>query len=151
MRPVDADALKEEVNKKKVVGRFNVLSLIDAAQTIPLPDFKEGYCQAILDGKTNYSRPRGKWTDLSTDGRHTGWIACSVCGQEPPSESNLRTDFCPNCGADLREDDNEYTDPVIKAIQENNAKYNERPSIDFSRMSCDLGENNEVKKNETDN
>ena len=31
------------------------------------------------------------------------------------------------------------TDPIIKAIQENNAKYDERPNIDFSRMSCDLG------------
>lgn len=29
----------------------------------------------------------------------------------------------------------ECTDPIIKAIQENNAKYNERPNIDFSRMS----------------
>ena len=47
-------------------------------------------------------RPQGKWTDLSTDGRHVGWIACSVCGQEPPNDSNLRTDFCPNCGADMR-------------------------------------------------
>ena len=47
---------------------------------------------------------KGEWSDLSTDGRHIGWIACSVCGQEPPSESNLRTNFCPNCGADMRGD-----------------------------------------------
>ena len=47
-------------------------------------------------------RPQGEWTDISTDGRHTGWIACSVCGQEPPNESNLRTNFCPNCGAKMQ-------------------------------------------------
>ena len=31
------------------------------APTVPLPDFKEGYKQAIIDGKTNYSRPEGEW------------------------------------------------------------------------------------------
>ena len=35
------------------------------APTIPLPDFKEGYKQAILDGKTNFSRPQGKWIPVS--------------------------------------------------------------------------------------
>ena len=49
-------------------------------------------------------RPKGEWTDLLTDGRHIGWIACSVCGQEPPNESNLRTKFCPNCGAKMKGD-----------------------------------------------
>lgn len=49
-------------------------------------------------------RLQGEWTDLSTDGRHTGWIACSVCGQEPPNESNLRTNFCSYCGAKMRKE-----------------------------------------------
>lgn len=34
MRLIDADALKEEVNKKNVVGRFNTLLLIDNAPTV---------------------------------------------------------------------------------------------------------------------
>ena len=34
MRLIDADALKEEVNKKKVIGRFNTIMLIDNAPTI---------------------------------------------------------------------------------------------------------------------
>lgn len=33
MRLIDADALKEEFNKKKVVGRFNTIMLIDNAPT----------------------------------------------------------------------------------------------------------------------
>lgn len=57
---------------------------------------------AVKNGIPYEERPQGEWTDISTDGRHTGWIACSVCGQEPPNESNLRTNFCPNCGADMR-------------------------------------------------
>lgn len=60
-------------------------------------------CQdEVLYGKPYDERTQGEWTDLSTDGRHTGWIACSVCGQEPPNESNLRTKFCPNCGAKMK-------------------------------------------------
>jgi len=34
MRLIDADALKEEVNKKNVVGRFNTLLIIDNAPTV---------------------------------------------------------------------------------------------------------------------
>ena len=33
----------------------DVFCHIDNAPTVPLPDFKEGYKQAIIDGKTNYS------------------------------------------------------------------------------------------------
>ena len=39
MRTIDADALKEEVNKKKVAGRFNTLLLIDNAPTVPLDEW----------------------------------------------------------------------------------------------------------------
>lgn len=40
MRLIDADALKEEVNKKKVVGRFNTIVLIDTAPTVDIGDSK---------------------------------------------------------------------------------------------------------------
>ena len=39
--------------------------IINNAPTVPLPDFKEGYKQAILDGKTNFSRPQGEWIPVS--------------------------------------------------------------------------------------
>jgi len=50
MRLIDADALKEEVNKKKVVGRFNMLLLIDNAPTVvedndPINDPHYGECE----------------------------------------------------------------------------------------------------------
>ena len=28
-----------------------------------------------------------------------GWVSCSVCGLEPPNETNTETPYCPNCGA----------------------------------------------------
>ena len=32
-----------------------------------------------------------------------GWVSCSVCGLEPPNESNETSDYCPNCGARMDE------------------------------------------------
>ena len=55
MKLIDADALKEEVNKKKVVGRFNMLLLIDNAPEINLDErdndaFETGYIKGYDDG-----------------------------------------------------------------------------------------------------
>jgi len=41
----------------------NAMELIDNAPTVPMPDFKDGYKQAIIDGKTNFSRPQGDLAD----------------------------------------------------------------------------------------
>ena len=35
----------------------------------------------------------GRWVNIY------GWVHCSVCHQEPPNESNIESDYCPNCGA----------------------------------------------------
>ena len=167
MRPIDADALKEQFRKagkdydhEFVIEMLSALETIDNAPTLKedktiqchsmesksyLDGFKKGYKQAILDGKTNYSRPRGKWIRKVDKVGFVSYV-CSECDAEIEVEDCSDDKFCFNCGAIMREDDNEHTDPIIKAIQENNVKYDERPSIDFSRISCDLGESNEVKR-----
>ena len=70
MRLIDADALKEEVNKKNVIGRFNTLNLIDDAPTIPqITVFTENgnkeeleqELQKVLDG----IRPKGEWIEFA--------------------------------------------------------------------------------------
>lgn len=35
----------------------------------------------------------------------TAWIYCSICGNEPPNETNVATPYCPNCGAKMEADD----------------------------------------------
>lgn len=70
---------------------------IDNAPKVPLPDFKEGYKQAIIDGKTNFSRPQDKWlhpykTNIACE--------CSNCHMQMPITDYFN--FCPNCGADMR-------------------------------------------------
>lgn len=62
--------------------------------------FKEGYKQAIIDGKTQYQRPQGEW-------HHSG--ECSVCHKRSYRTTPLGdiigldlTDFCKNCGAKMK-------------------------------------------------
>ena len=103
MKLIDGDALKEAVSKHPLIDFTDgdIFELIDNAPTIDNA-YQEGHIDGMLQAEKLYARPQGEWTDLSTDERHVGWIACSVCGQEPPNESNLRTDFCPNCGAKMK-------------------------------------------------
>ena len=55
---------------------------------------------AVEDAPAADVRPvaRGEW--LRTP---TFWAYCSACGEEPPEETNITTNYCPNCGADMRE------------------------------------------------
>lgn len=80
-----------------------VLKAIDNAPTVPLPDFKEGYKQAILDGKTNYVRPKGEWINHRNDNGHN--IAdCSRCGktmQWHDEDEDGVPRFCWFCGAKI--------------------------------------------------
>lgn len=66
--------------------------IIDNAPSAPLPDFKEGYKQAIVDGQTNFSRPQGEW--LNATNEFFNW-ECSLCHKP----NDFKDNFCPNCGA----------------------------------------------------
>ena len=47
---------------------------------------------------------RGEWTTKRTC-EHDGELYCSNCGCDAPTEGDYRqvkTNFCPNCGADMR-------------------------------------------------
>ena len=69
MRLIDADELKNELSDKDYITYTHeygdaipvdwIMNAIDNAPSVPLSDFKEGYKQAIIDGKTNFSRPHG--------------------------------------------------------------------------------------------
>lgn len=77
MRLIDADALKEEVNKKKVVGRFNTLLLIDNAPTI------EAYTK-----------------DDMTSEYLKGYNACKDMNESPQSEPVIK---CKDCKYQVKE------------------------------------------------
>lgn len=79
----------------------DVFCQIDGAPTVPLPDFKEGYKQAIIDGKTNFSRPQGEWKVYGKQGGIPITDMCSNCRYEMKWYKN-KYKFCPNCGASMR-------------------------------------------------
>lgn len=65
-----------------------------------LPEIKidEGYIEE-LERKVNESRQKGKWIDNGQVRKIGGYSAdCSVCGEW----SEYLTNFCGNCGADMR-------------------------------------------------
>ena len=67
---------------------------------------------AVLKGKKDhtYISTHELWNAPTVDAepiRHgrwiftMGWVCCSECGNEPPSESNVESNYCPNCGAKM--------------------------------------------------
>lgn len=107
IRPIDANALKKAIGNvyglsfEEMKEMFPWLEIIDSAPTIPLPDFKDGYKQAIIDGKTNFSRPHGEWNYFAEEMggiRMTG--ECPNCKQR-----RILDNFCSNCGADMRKEE----------------------------------------------
>ena len=71
MRLGDLDALKKALKENACEATYypteRVLALIDNAPTVPLPDFKDGYKQAIIDGKTNFSRQKGGAEEMTSE------------------------------------------------------------------------------------
>ena len=59
-------------------------------------------CQIIADAPTIEERKKGKWIDKS-GGIECAWNYCSVCGEQAID----LYDFCPNCGADMRGEQDE--------------------------------------------
>ena len=120
MRLIDADDLKQAISKatynfEQIPTRVDkVLEIIDNAPTLPqvtvfaenaskeeIEDFKQEL-ENVLE------RPRGKWIVRGTEQGAVGVVyiirECDKCGWS--SSLFLPKNFCPNCGADMRGDDN---------------------------------------------
>ena len=88
MRPIDADALLEELEKM----RFPGAPYVDAGVEIAIGKV----CEAPT---IETERKKGKWTDDN---------ACPFCGFQPWYERDIHTlSYCPNCGADMRGEQDE--------------------------------------------
>lgn len=103
MRLIDADALKEEINKKKVVGRFNTIMLIDNAPTVDaLPreyhDRVLDMTVAELQACQANLRPQGEWI-IVKDEKYGDYVKCPFCGKELAGTDLY---FCVNCGAKMK-------------------------------------------------
>lgn len=63
--------------------------------------FREGFRRGYEKGKAD--RPRGEW--LERNSGFLWWIRCSACDHK--FFHGDKTNFCPQCGADMRGEDNE--------------------------------------------
>ena len=101
MRLIDADALKEEINKRQVVGRFNTIQLIDNAPTVT-PDMAQ--VLAYECGKASVERLIGKWI-YDEDSPIGGDIYhCSICNRSITTTLANPIELYPfcHCGARMK-------------------------------------------------
>ena len=103
MRLIDADAL---------IRKFKTAS----------PMAIDGRARQIVDEMPTIERKKGKWIEREsgTEDKENGFdtvIVCSCCdfpattfySEDCESRTQIRTDFCPNCGADMRGETDEQT------------------------------------------
>ena len=75
---------------------------IESAPTIT-PDMAQ--VLAYECGKAE--QKRGRWIHDGYDIPHgVDWMHCSVCGRREPHVPAAMTNFCPNCGSDMRGENN---------------------------------------------
>ena len=65
------------------------------------------YSLKIIDNAPTVSeRPQGEWLEKHSD--YGVYYQCSICHKMPPNyecdykEGAIKTNFCPNCGADMQ-------------------------------------------------
>lgn len=98
MRPIDADAFKEYVQKSfETSSEYIKVEYKSLAEQITL-----GLLKDIDDQPTVYAVPnKGEWIEIRS--KRTGSVIalrCNKCLRHP--KHAVRTEFCPHCGADMR-------------------------------------------------
>ena len=81
---------------------------------------REAFEKGFRIGASKVQKKRGKWIEREsgTEDKENGFetvIVCSCCdfpattfySEDCESRTQIRTDFCPNCGADMRGDKHE--------------------------------------------
>ena len=134
MRLIDADALRAEyqaiLDRGDMFCEYDIIGMLDKAPTVePFePDYvgaerlearqrgyEEGYHNGMRIGKTlNPKLKQGEWIDtneayiVNEDGKripNSGISECSVCKQRVSLLFMGTRNFCPNCGADMRKEE----------------------------------------------
>ena len=123
MELIDREALKESFNIEELYWGRRINDIIDNAPTVrpsfvlkdmteeDIENFKVAYQRATSKGliiKTD--RPHGKWLGWINEIWGGTTIYCSNCKIDALRDKNnhfVKSNFCPNCGADMREANDE--------------------------------------------
>ena len=63
--------------------------------------YRAGFQDGFAEAKELFKRPKGEWLDIYES--HIAY-QCSNCKRQMPVPSYFK--FCPNCGADMRGEEN---------------------------------------------
>ena len=99
MRLINADKLKEEI-KEEGCDRFESWD-----KKLTLAEYETFIGDVIDNAPTVEQRPQGQW--VIKKGEYSWWHICSNCKATPLTSGltnqDVLSDFCPSCGADMRE------------------------------------------------
>ena len=108
---------ESEINKQELIRTMNTGIIATNTEDVYSCGMRNGirWCRALLEDDppkfedaSQYAEPRkkGEW-ELRTDERFDiDYYKCSECGYEPYRKMDI-SNFCPNCGADMRGDKND--------------------------------------------
>lgn len=95
-----------EHNEMQIMAKVNQVVSIDKEELIKALNYdRHQYEKGYADAKAEYQRPQGEW--IFKNGKYR----CTACGEKAiyrysgslaVTQTELLTDFCPNCGADMR-------------------------------------------------
>lgn len=113
MRLIDADAFADFIKNVIKAKKYDALKV--NGDTLTVEDVLECIIAELdgtsIDGFKNNptiepQRIKGRWERKESD--LSWWYECSECGESPlfdPYENEVRTPFCPWCGAEMRGDE----------------------------------------------
>lgn len=114
MRLIDADALTEEMNKKALdlanggmIFIETINNVIDNAPTVEAKTTADciiAYGDGYETARRLSERPQGEWKrhDEWRNGEYIGGFYHVNCPCEDGYYSKWETNFCPNCGAEMK-------------------------------------------------
>ena len=83
-----------------LIKREDVLNVLRAFGWTPI----DGLYLVVKQDIPSADRPQGEWEDTGKDPSHSHpltaiWYRCSECGYG----TNTKTNYCPNCGAKMKQ------------------------------------------------
>lgn len=101
MRLIDADK----------IPNYAIAYTVDGHENEALQRTRIAFWEDIRKMPTVEARPQGKWIGIEYDGYANGApvydvYECSICKEEHYGEFDTLTNFCPECGADMRQEVN---------------------------------------------
>ena len=96
--------LAKEIKTNDMGLWLKILLVIDNAPTVEYPFYQEAYQTGYEEGKNE--RPQGEWIIIKSPLSNETIVKCNKCGEEFIGNDVEDYNYCPICGADMRQKSN---------------------------------------------